>query len=174
MPPSVRGEQTKLLIISVLQPLVFCALIKGAVSNRRLWAEAGEVAGRPEDGRGAHPPTTLAVGAAASSLRLIVYVCETDTKAHGGSRAGGWSAAAAAVAVSGVFIVGTDALKRACLQDNGRAGGALALAESGTRCRAAPFVAELDSDCKLGLLDFRSRLFLQILFFLNCHYFFNV
>lgn len=95
-----------------------------------------------------HPPRTLAVGAAVSSPRLIVYVCETDTKARGGSRLGGWAAVAAAAAtVSGVFIVGTDALKRACFQDNGGAGGALALAESGARCGAALSVAELDSDC---------------------------
>lgn len=51
-PPSVLGEQTKLLIISVLQPLVFCALIKGAASGPRLRAEAREVAGRPGDGGG--------------------------------------------------------------------------------------------------------------------------
>lgn len=63
-------------------------------------------------------------------------------------------AAAAAAAVSGFFIVGTDALRRACFQDNGGAGSALALAESGARCGAALSAAQLHSDCSLGLLDF--------------------
>lgn len=101
--------------------------------------------GRPGDEGVTHPPLLLAVGAAASGPHLIVYVCETDTKACRGSRLGGW-AMAAAVAVSGVFIVGTDALKRACFQDNGGAGSALALAESGARCGAVLTVAEIDSD----------------------------
>lgn len=77
-----------LLIISVLQPLL-CALIKGAASGLCLSGPYGRR-------RWANANITC----------LIIYVRETDTKPGGGL----WGA--------GVFIIGTDALKHTCFQDN--------------------------------------------------------
>lgn len=91
-PPLDQGEQTKLLIISVLQPL-FCALIKGAASGLC-------VSGPYRRSRWANANITC----------LIIYVCETQRPGGGVCvRMGG----------GGVFITGTDALKRTCFQDNG-------------------------------------------------------